>query len=475
MRIRDPFDVVVVGGGTAGSMAAIAAARTGARTLVVEQYGSIGGVLTLGQSLLGASDSEGYLALGGIGGELFSRLSATGSATGTSLDSLLGSITGQDPEALKVNLFDMADEAGVQLLLHTFMADVLMDGRAVRGIMVANKGGLEIIQAKTFVDCSGDADVVARAGGRFTLGRPGDSSTQPVSAIFRVANVEIPRTLDYLELHPEDICDAEGFSGTKHDIQHLRTTPAAQIVGFDSLIAAARAKGEWDIPVQWLTIYTLPGRSEVGINATRVHGIDGTNPDDLSRAEVATQRQVAQVMRFLRNYVPGFENARLIASSYQVGVRESRHVEGKYILTAEDILGGTDFDDQIGRGAYPLDIHDVGPKAAGKAGNNDAGTGIHYQSLGRSYGIPVGCLLPVDLENVIVAGRSISATHEAAGSIRGQAVCMVTGHAAGSLAALAASAGGRPGDVPSDRLRRVLREQSAILERDPARRIPAAA
>ncbi|WP_439496624.1 FAD-dependent oxidoreductase [Bosea sp. (in: a-proteobacteria)] len=472
MRMRKEFDVVVVGGGTAGAIAAIAAARTGARTLVIEQYGTIGGVLTLGQSVLGAADNEGYLALGGIGGELFERLAANDGGTRTSIDSLLGSITGQDPEALKLTLLDMAAESGVNFLLHSFVVDVLKDGERICAVTVANKAGLEIIPGRTFVDCSGDADLVARAGGQFTKGRPLDAATQPVSAIFRLGSVDVGATLDYLEANPHDICDAEGFSGSKHTIEHLRSTPAAQIVGFNTLISQARAAGEWDVPVEWLTVYTLPGRSEVGINATRVHGIDGTDPDDLTRAEIETQRQVAQVTRFLRKYVPGFERARLLASSYQVGIRETRHIEGGYTLTADDVLAGSDFEDQIGRGAYPLDIHDVKPGTL-VMNRSVEGTGITYYSLPRSYGIPARCLMPVGFDNLLVAGRSISATHEAAGSIRGQAVCMVTGHAAGTLAALSSRLDKAPTDIGTSALQSTLREQGAIIERVSEHRIEA--
>ncbi len=474
MKLREEYDVVVVGAGTAGAIAAIAAARTGAKTLVVEQYASIGGVLTLGQSLLGTSDAEGYMALGGIGGELFDRLVPLDGGTRTSIDPLMGSVAGQDPEMTKLVLLEMAEEAGVQFLLHSFMAEVLTDGQKVGGVMVANKAGLEVIAAKTFVDCSGDADVTARAGGQFVFGREQDGVTQPVTNIFRLGGVDVTKLLDYLEEHPEDLTQPEGFSGQIHSVDYLRKTPGATIVGLEGLIGKARAAGDWTIPRDAFGIFTLPGRGEVGINVTRIHGIDGTNPDDISRAEIEAQKQTVQAVRFLRKYVPGFENARLISTPYQIGVRETRHIKGSYVLTADDVMSGADFEDQIGRGAYPLDIHDTKPGAA-VANRVVKGGGITLWKIERSYGIPSRCLVPLGVENVTVGGRSISATHEAAGSIRGQAVCMVTGHAAGTLAALSAKQGGSPAAVPVDELQAELQAQGAILQRDPARRVATAA
>jgi hypothetical protein len=191
-----------------------------------------------------------------------------------------------------------------------------------------------------------------------------------------------------------------------------------------------------------------------------VHGIDGTNPDDITRAEIETQLQTLEAMRFLRKYAPGFENARIISTPYQVGVRETRHIVGAYILNKEDILAGADFEDQIGRGAYPLDVHDV------KAGAKVQGSGITLLKISHSYGIPARCLIPLGVDNISVGGRSISATHEAAGSIRGQSVCMVTGHAAGAMAALAALHNSAIAHLPIQDVQALLRSQNAILERN---------
>lgn len=462
--MRKEYDVIVAGAGTAGAIAGIAAARTGAKTLVIDQYGSIGGILQLGMSLFGVSDGEGYLTLGGIGGELLERLHQVGGGTKTSHDSLFSSVTGHDPEMTKLTLVDMACQSNVEFLLHTFVADVVMDGTRIKGVVVANKGGLQEIRGKCFVDCTGDADITARSKGEFTVGREGDSLMQPVSAVFRIGGIDFEALFDYIEQHPEEMNAPEGFTGTAHTIESLRSIPGISIVGFKNTITKARAAGDFDIPHDVLGLNTLPDRNEVAVNVTRVHGIDGTNPEDVTRAEIETQRQTMQVMLFLKKYIPGFETARIISAPYQVGIRETRHIKGAYVLNQNDVLEGRDFEDQIGRGAYPLDVHDVKPGSE-MLGRVVKGNSTTLHTIFKSYGIPARCLIPLGVENVTVGGRSISATHAAAGSIRGQSVCMATGHAAGTMAALAAMKGISPLNLPISELQAVLRSQGAILER----------
>ena len=392
MKTYGHYDVVVVGGGTAGVMAAIAAARTGAKTLLIEQFGSIGGVLSFGMGFLGASDGEGCRALGGIGGELVDRLQQQGAATRISADPLFGSVMGQDPEVTKLVLTDMALDSGVRLLLHTFVPDVLVSeadasGTArLSGIVIANKAGLQIVTASGFVDCTGDADLVARAGGRFTLGRQADARTQPASCIFRVGGVDLDQLWGYLETHPDEMSAPAGWSGQSHDIDHLRRTPGAHLEGLAALIRQARNAGDFTIQKDSMGLFTFPGQNIVGVNVTRVQGIDPTNPDDITRAEIKSRRQMMEATRFLQRYVPGFKSAFIVAAPGQIGVRESRHIEGPYVLDKGDILGGRNFDDRIGRGAYPLDIHDVGAKSGG------AGGGITHFKINRSYSIPARSL-----------------------------------------------------------------------------------
>lgn len=472
MKLRSGYDVVVVGGGTAGAIAGIAAARSGAQTLLVEQYGTLGGVLSLGMSLKGVYDGEGFEALGGIGRELLERARMANSATtAVSAHPRHGSIMGQDPEALKLALFQMASESGLNLLLHAFLVDTLCDGPRVQAVQVATKAGLEIIPANCFVDCTGDADLAVRAGARCTIGRESAGSrtgacsrSPPFSAW---GGVDLEKTWAYLETHPEDFETPPGYVGSEYSVEKFRAKPGVGVAGFRSLIRKARAAGDYTIPRDDMGFNPQPGRPEVTINITRVHGIDGTDPDDLTRAEIETQLQIIEGIRFLRKYVPGFESCYVVSSPFQVGVRETRRIVGDYVLTSGDCATGRDFSDQVARGAYPLDVHDV--SAAGTQSLAPGG-GTDLSKINRSYGIPARCLVPQGIDNLLVAGRALSATHVAAGSVRGQPVCMATGHAAGTMAALAARTAQPVGQLDISMVRAKLAAQHAIVDRpgDPA-------
>ncbi|PKL20903.1 MAG: hypothetical protein CVV48_10600 [Spirochaetae bacterium HGW-Spirochaetae-4] len=465
MKSRRYFDVVVAGAGTAGAIAAIASARSGARTLLVEQYGYIGGLFSTGMTLLGASDGEGFKALGGIGDEVFKRLIEYDAGTITAVDTLYGSVKTHDPELAKLVLLEMARASGVEFLLHTFIVDVIQDGREITGLLVANKGGLEIVGGKFFVDCTGDADIVRLGNGEFTVGRETDSLTQPVTTIFRVGGVDLNEIWKYLRENPDELDVPETFSGTSQTLEYLQKTPGVHFDTFKKIILEARNAGEYDIQRDGIGISTLPGRNEVTVNMTRIHSVDGLDPDALSRAEVELQGQVLKAIEFLKNKIPGFKNSRIISIPHQVGIRETLHVKGDYKLTPDDIMNGQDFPDQVGRGAYPLDVHDIHVDSE-VLGRKVSGGGVTLLKINRSYGIPARCLVPVSFDNVTVAGRSISATHEAAGSIRGQSVCLVTGHAAGTYAALASLKNCSIRDLNISRLQQVLESQGAILQRN---------
>jgi hypothetical protein len=462
MRTRPESDVIVCGGGTAGAIAAIAAARTGASTLLIDQAGTVGGMAGTGMSFLGVSDASGRRALGGIGAELFQRLEGFGAAFRDRFDPQVASVTSADPLALQQTLLAMLAEAGVRCLLHSFCVDALVEQGRLRGIVLANKAGLEIALAKAVVDATGDGDIAARAGARVLLGREPDALMQPVTRIFRVAQVDLAEMFAYLRAHPEEMSLPDHWEGGADYSVDILQAASVVIDAFPALVAEARAAGELTVPRDRIGIETSPVPGTVTINATRVHQVDGTDPDALSRAEVETQRQMFEVFQFLRRRVPGFRDARLLGAAHQVGVRETRHVLGAYVLTLDDVLAGRAFPDTVARGAYPVDLHDV-QAGARVLGRPVAGSGVTLRRIERAYGIPLRCLIPTGVEGLLVAGRAISATHEAAGSVRGQAVCMATGHAAGTVAALASRSGASPRRIDVAGAQDLLRQQGAVL------------
>jgi hypothetical protein len=473
MQQRVQADVAVVGGGTAGAVAAIAAARTGARTVLIEQYGFVGGVASTGMVFPGVFDGEGVRAAGGLLQELFDRMNQLGGNIQHVPNPAGVSTTANDPELLKFVLMNMLLESGVQPVLHSFMVDTTTEGNAVRGVLIANKSGLQVQPAKVLVDATGDADVAARAGAAYEMGRNEDGRMQPITLIFRMDNVNFEEIYAYIRQHPEElrVTYTSQFSTGKpveeYPADYYEKTPGCQLEIFGDLL-----NREWpDWPGKnMFHISTLGGRDEVTINVTRARGLDATNADDLSRAEVECQKQVLAMVQWLQQKAPGFRKARLMSVPFQVGVRETRRIKGLSTLTMQDVVNGKDFPDVIGRGAYPLDIHDPEEKIR-VLGRQVSGHSITIIQIMRSYGIPYGCLVPESVDNLLVAGRCISATHEAAASARGMAVCMVTGEAAGTAAGTAARKGIRPRDLPIDELQTKLRGNKVVLDRASAERI----
>src|ERR1700736_1114476 len=239
MRTRPEMDVLVCGGGTSGAIAAIAAARTGARTLLIEQSGRVGGMASTGMSFLGVSDASGRRALGGIGAEVFDRLKAVGAAFADRPDKQVGSVTVADPVALQQALLGMLVEAGVQFLFHAFCVDVLMDGSRTRGVVVADKAGLELVPSRATVDATGDADIAARAGARFVLGRQADGGMQPATRIFRMAGVDVAKMLAYLREHPEEMSLPDRWRGGLNYGAGDLEAPSVVMDAFPTLVAEA--------------------------------------------------------------------------------------------------------------------------------------------------------------------------------------------------------------------------------------------
>lgn len=428
------FDVVVVGSGAAGSTAAIAAARGGARTLLVEKLPFLGGNSTAVLDTFYGFYTPGERPLkvvGGIGDDVVDRLRRLGRVV--ERPNTYGAGTGITylAEHLKVVWEGLVTAAGARVLLHSFVQGVeIYDGR-VESLLVATKAGLRTVDAGVVVDASGDADVCHHAGFSYELAGELDPA-QTLTTTFRMANVDQDRRG---QVSKEQL----------HD-----------------LMAHAAEAGEYDLPRREGSDHITPVDGMTATIMTRIEHVEGdtagrvinaTDPDVLTRVEMEGRRQALEYARFLVDRVPGYENASLIALSSQIGIRETRRVLGDYRVTRDDVLSARQFDDQIGLCGAPIEDHHPG-----------TGTRWEYLPEGAAVGIPLRSLLPADGSNVLTPGRCFSATHDAHASIRSMAQCMAMGQAAGSVAALAAEEGGLVRDVPLSLVRERLNSDGAILE-----------
>jgi hypothetical protein len=443
-------DVLVVGGGPAGIGAAVAAARNGAKVLLVERYGFLGGNLTIAMvnPMFTFHDVNGRQVIRGIAGELVERLirltATPGHVTDLTFDN--ASMTPFDPEGMKLLLFDMVEEAGVELMLHTVVADAIREGSAVTGVIVENKSGRQAICPKLVIDCSADADIVARIGAPFVKGRESDGAMQPVTLFYRIGGVDIPALRRWMKDHRDWLKD----SPTDEEIDGSQLLA---FLGLKDLVKKAMESGEFPADAApRILMYQLPKDGQIAVNCTRLQGIDGTNAADLTRAEISTRRQAWQIHRFLQKNVGGFERSYILDTGVQVGVRETRHIVGDYTMTEEDVLAGRHFEDGIACGTFAIDIHPP-------EGEQQVFTG----SGKAVYEIPYRSLLPQGVDNLLVAGRSISATHNAFGSIRVMATAMAIGQGAGTAAAQAVKRGCGTREVDVADVRRRLIEQGQYL------------
>ncbi|GAA1810680.1 FAD-dependent oxidoreductase [Planosporangium flavigriseum] len=444
--VRATTDVLVVGAGPAGLAAAISSARHGAHTLVVERYGYVGGNLTaglVGPCMTSYSLGGGEQLIRGVFEELILRMEAEGSAihpsrvpAGSPYAGFItyghDKVTPFDPEAVKVVAAEMCLAAGVELLLHTLVVQPRLDGDRVTGVVVASKSGLEVLEASVIVDCSADADVAARAGAPVRVGRDADGLTQPMTLFFRVGNVDDAVVEEYVRAHPDD------------------RRP------FASIVEAARAAGEFTIPRRGVGLYKTLQSGIWRVNTTRVQRRDGTDVGDLTRAEIEGRRQVVELMGFFRRRLPGFADCFLLDTAATIGVRETRRIVGEYTLTLDDLVSGRDFADVIALCGYPVDIHS--PTGSGGGVDEQLRTANAYQ-------IPYRCLVPVGREQLLVAGRSVSSTHEALGAIRVMPAAFAMGQAAGTAAALSLVDGVSPRQLDVARLQAVLLRDGAYLGR----------
>lgn len=443
--------VVVVGSGAAGLTAAISAARNGAEVLLIEYHGFLGGIsATL--PWLGFHDQDYRLIIKGLPLEITDRLQAANAASRHELDPKCGSAISIHSHYWKCLAMEMVQEAGVKLMMHTQVVDTLREGDRITGVVVEHKSGRQIVQADVVIDCSGDGDVAARGGADWEKGRTGDGLVQAPTLVFRLGRV-----------------DREGFiAGCKDpeimyrewlapypdlwDKMMKRIDDMDVIVcgGFAGQVQKARDAGQFDIPQSRVVGVKLHVPDQYQVVMTRILGLDPTSVESLTDAYTAIYQQIPPLVDFFRNWIPGFKETYLMDIAPMLGVRESRRIMGDYVLTAEDVINGHEFEDVVALGGYHIDIH------------RPSGTWVDSKNV-KTYDIPYRCLVARNVEGLMMAGKCLSATHEGVASTRVIPICMAQGQAVGTAAALAVKQGITPREVNIKQLQNTLIDQGAEL------------
>ena len=419
------FDLVVVGGGQAGCAAALAGARGGLSVLLIEAAGALGGsavncLVTPFMSFLTKITENGEEKTLALSQGIFSELLAAYKEDGLYSESK--DTWNINEESMKLILDRKMKEAGVTVLFHATLCGVARDGRSVKSVSVATVGGVLEFEADTFIDATGDATLAAYSGVAFRLGRPADSLCQPMTLCFRLCNL-----------------DTEAVWKAHDEIQKL--------------YRKFQEEGKIKNPRENVLIFNTRIPGVLHFNTTRIVKHNPTDAFSVSEAEAMAREQVLEMYRFLKDNFEGCRNAKLMMTAASIGVRESRMIEARHILTAEELVAGTHFEDGIAAGNYDIDIHSP----------DGSGTSHYYFPGGVYYTIPFRCLLPKAFDNLLVAGRCIGATHEAQASVRIMPICICLGEAAGTAAALARKAGVAPADVDTGALRERLRANGAFV------------
>ena len=407
-------DVLVLGSGPSGFAAAYTAAKNGAEVILVEQNGDVGGISTSGlmSHWTGTCASPLY----------YDILKRSSEINEGELKNRITNII--DPEKLKTLYLEMLCECGCKLMLYTFAEDAITDGDKVLGATVINKSGKTVIYAKVTIDATGDGDIAARAGAEFILGRENDNKMQPATLMFKVGGVDYERAV---------------FLGS---FESTYVTPNGEL--------QALAKEHIAYPAGHILTYesTLPG--VVTCNMTNAIEIDGTCAEDLTKATLICRRQMEDIVKYLRMYVPGYEKCYIISSASLIGIRETRHFKGKYTLNENDILEAKVFDDYVVKDAYfNFDVHNISGSGLDKTGVQK-----HF-SQEKGYTIPYRCLLPETKENLLLCGRNISGTHMAHSNFRVMPICVGIGEAAGAAAFISVSQNKNLNDISANEIREI--------------------
>jgi hypothetical protein len=449
MQSELKYDVAVIGGGPAGVVAAIASARNGAKTILIEQNGYLGGMLTMaGTGPMMTFHAGNKQVVFGIANEIVDRLKLQGFSIGHMKDAVgyCGSTTPFDVEGMKLTLESMARESGVTLLYHTMFIDCKTENGKIKSARLFSKGGFINLEADVFVDASADADLATSAGITSVYGRESDNLAQPMTMNCRVYGVDRDKLADYVSTHTEDM-----YEFTPKD---LKDYPRFGISGAYSLIIKGKDSGDFSVDRDTVLCFETNNKGEFIINMTRITKRSAVDPFDLTEAEIQGRQQAHETVSFLKKYIPGFENCVMMSTGPHIGIRESRKIDGIYKLTGDDLVKNVMFDDAVAMGGYPIDIHS--PDGASMCNK--------FLKENTWYSIPYRCLITKEMRNLIVTGRCLSATHEACAAVRVTPILMAISQGAGTAAALAVSSKSDVAHLDVSQLRETLKNDGVFLE-----------
>jgi len=410
MPILNSYDVIVAGAGIAGISAAVKAAREGVSTLLIEHYGFTGGMSTAGMvSPFMKYSVNGEPLVRGVFEDLENEM--------RSLNGMIDN--GFYAGAFRSAAYNLLTTAGVTIIFHSEIAEVSRVGEKIASVTILQDGRKIVIEGKVFIDTTGDAQLVYSGGFPWVKGDEKTGLLQALTLFFRMGGIDVQRAVDYAKDHKDDFF---GWMDYNFDL-----TKIISVAGYFSNVKKAISEKRIPEDIQYIFYTTLPESGEASFNTSNVLGLDGSSSSDLTAAEISGREQVHKIVKLLQDEIPGFETSYLLETAVQVGVRETRRAVGDYIMTGSDIKNGARFEDAAARGCYGVDIH----------GQKDEQSRDEQMPDGIYYDIPLRSLIVKDAENLLAAGRCISATREAHSALRIMATSAATGEACGALAAVA--------------------------------------